>query len=90
MENKLGDDMQILISLHYFANGVKSLQSGYFKVNAKKFSDDPDQEATRVTYEWFKQVKREHIYEVTLHKALYNEIDITEELRGMAKVQPGG
>lgn len=83
--------MQILITLHYFVNDDgKFRQSGDFKVNVKNYKEDPDKEAARVAYEWFRKVKREFIYEVTLHKALYNEIDITEELIELAKVQPGG
>ncbi|MFY0762129.1 hypothetical protein AB1K32_25345 [Metabacillus dongyingensis] len=70
--------MQIVIDLHYFVNGMKSLQSGYFKVNERKFKINPDEEAARVALAWFKNVKREFIYEVDIYKVLYNQIDITE------------
>lgn len=70
--------MQIVIDLHYFVNGVKSLQCGYFKVDVREFKNNPDKEAARVSYEWFRKMKRTFIYEVTLYKVLYNQIEITE------------
>ncbi|MRX54863.1 hypothetical protein GJU41_12845 [Bacillus idriensis] len=73
--------MQIVIDLHYFVNGVKSLQSGYFKVDVREFKNNPDKEAASVAHEWFRKIKRKYIYEVTLHRALYNEIDITDLLK---------
>ncbi|MCM3599022.1 hypothetical protein M4D55_25115 [Metabacillus idriensis] len=70
--------MQIGIDLHYFVNGMKTLQCGYFKVNVREFKINPDEEAARVALEWFKKVKRNFNYEVNLYKVLYNQIDITE------------
>jgi hypothetical protein len=45
--------------------------------------------------EWFKNVKREFIYEIDLYKVLYNQIDITElvkllELNSMKDPGVGG
>ena len=82
--------MQIVIDLYYFVNGMKTLQCGYFKVNLRNYKEDPDKEAARVAYEWFRQVKRDFIYEVRLHKALYYEIDITEEVVKLKDPGTGG
>ncbi|MDQ0860022.1 hypothetical protein [Bacillus sp. V2I10] len=70
--------MQILITLHYFVADGKFRQSGDFKVDVRSYKEDPDKEAARVAYEWFREIRREFIYNVELYKALYNEIDITE------------
>lgn len=75
--------MQIVIDLHYFVNGMKTLQCGYFKVNSREFNINPDEEAARVAFAWVKQVKRDFIYEVDLHKVLYNQIDITNLVKKM-------
>ncbi|WP_191556623.1 hypothetical protein [Metabacillus idriensis] len=79
--------MQILVSIHYFVNDIKSLRNGYFKVDEKKFKSDPDQEAAKVTYEWYRKIKREFIYPVTLHRALYDEIDITGKVKELEQWQ---
>jgi hypothetical protein len=73
-----GEEMQIVIDLHYFVNEGKTLQSGYFKVNGREFNIDPDKEAARAALEWFKSIKREHVYDIDLYKVLYNQIEITE------------
>ncbi|QNG60402.1 hypothetical protein H4O14_02425 [Bacillus sp. PAMC26568] len=70
--------MIIVIKLHYFVNGMKNLQQGEFRVHVRKYKEDPDKEAARIAYEWFRKVKRDFIYDVTLYKVLYNEKDITE------------
>ncbi|UAL53519.1 MULTISPECIES: hypothetical protein [Metabacillus] len=70
--------MQIVIDLHYFVNGMKTLQCGYFKVNVREFNINPHEEAASVALEWFKKLKRDFIYNVELYKVLYNQIDITE------------
>ncbi|MDQ0857683.1 hypothetical protein [Bacillus sp. V2I10] len=73
--------MQIVIDLHYFVNGMKTLQCGYFMVNGKKFKYNPEEESARVAFEWFQKVKRDFIYDVDLYKVLYNQIDITEKVK---------
>lgn len=85
--------MQIVIKLHYFVNGMKNLQQGEFRVNVRKYKEDPDKEAARIAYKWFHELRREFIYELRLHKVLYNGIEITElvkEAIELGKVQPGG
>ncbi|WP_307437797.1 hypothetical protein [Bacillus sp. V2I10] len=47
-------------------------------MNVREFNNNPDEEAARVALGWFKQVKRDFIYEVDLYKVLYNQIDITD------------
>ncbi|MFY0758719.1 hypothetical protein AB1K32_07545 [Metabacillus dongyingensis] len=76
--------MQILIQLHYIINGGKLLQQGDFKVNERNYKLDPDKEATRVAYKWYREVKRAYIYEVELHKVIYNQIDITEKVKALS------
>lgn len=64
-------------------NGIKNLQSGYFKVNILKYKNNPDEEAARVANEWFKKVKRDFIYDLELYKVKYNENDITEKVKAL-------
>lgn len=73
--------MKILISIHYIVNGIKTLQSGYFSVNVRAYKEDPKKEAARAAQKWFREIKRSLIYKATLYKVLYNEIDITEEVK---------
>lgn len=77
--------MQILIQLHYLVNGGKSLQQGDFKVNERNYKLDPDKEAAKVAYEFYKKVKREHVYDVLIFKVLYNGNDITEKVYTLLK-----
>jgi len=73
--------MQIVIALHYYVNDVKTLQQGEFRVNLKNYREDPNKEAARIAYEWLRKVRRELIYRVIFYKALYDGIDITEEVK---------
>lgn len=73
--------MQIVIALHYFVNGVKTLRQGEFRVNIRNYEEDPDKEAARIAYDWLRKVRREYIYKVNFYKSLYNGIDITEEVK---------
>lgn len=40
--------MQILIQIHFCVNGVRTLRKGYFKVNAYKFKQNPDEAVAEV------------------------------------------
>lgn len=75
--------MNILIKINYKSDSdSKLLQKASFPVNTYKFKQDPNKEAARVAYEWWKFVKREMSYRVRITEVTYNEgNDITELVR---------
>lgn len=75
--------MKILIDLYTIVNDTKCLQSGYFKVNNRKFKEDPDKSAARLAYEWLQQVRKESAYAVEIWLIKYNDNDITEIVKEM-------
>lgn len=66
--------MNINITIHYRSTSdSRLLQSGYFPVNSLEFKKDPNKEAARVAYEWWKLIKRDMSFQVIIDKVTYNE-----------------
>jgi hypothetical protein len=61
------------------------MQRGEFKVNAYHYKQNPQQEASRVAFDWLKQVRKEaHVEEII--EVIYNDVnDITELVRALEK-----
>lgn len=70
--------MQVLIQVHYVINDMKALRRGYFKVNAYKFKQNPNEATAEVARQWIRELSKEYIYKIEIYKVLYNEVDITE------------
>ena len=72
--------MNINIQIFYTSDlDSKIKQSASFPVNTYQFKRDPHKEAARVTFEWWKLIKKNMSYRVILEKVIYNgEHDITE------------
>ncbi|MCQ6281989.1 hypothetical protein [Bacillus sp. EB600] len=72
--------MNINIQIFYTSDlDSKTQQSASFPVNTYQFKRDPHKEAARVTFEWWKLIKKNMSYRVILEEVIYNgEHDITE------------
>jgi hypothetical protein len=68
--------MQVLIQVHYFYFDTKILKRGYFKVNPKKYKEDPDNSSAEVAQKWIAQMLLE-FPGIELYKVLYEDVDIT-------------
>lgn len=72
--------MKINIRFDYTSDiGSKMMKQASFQVNEYKFKLEPDQEAARVAFEWWKQIKHEMSYRAILESIIYNgDNDITK------------
>jgi hypothetical protein len=65
--------MKILIKIHYTYRGVSALQRGYFPLK---------QSIPYTAYEWLEQLRRQ-MPGMKVKKVLHDEVDITDEVRGI-------
>jgi hypothetical protein len=64
--------MKINIEVNYIINDTGIYRSGSFKVK---------KDAVHTSYEWIRQIQKEHGYDLTLEKVIVDgKNDITEEL----------
>lgn len=71
--------MKVNLEVHTQINGSKGLRRGTFPVIHADFKKEPDWTAAIAAYEWIREIKRQHPYEVVIEKVIYNgDIDITE------------
>ncbi|QGQ45804.1 hypothetical protein [Metabacillus sediminilitoris] len=68
--------MQVLVQVHYFYFDSKILKRGYFKVNPKKYKEDPDNSVAEVAGKWIEQMLME-LPGMEIYKVLYDDVDIT-------------
>lgn len=72
--------MNIYIEIHYENRGNKVLRRGDFKVNSKKYQEDPLQEAINVANKWIYELEYE-MPDMIIEKVVINkEYDITNLL----------
>jgi hypothetical protein len=72
--------MQVLVEVHYFYLDTKIRKRGYFKVNSRKFREDPDKAATVVAKEWIRKIQVESPG-MEIYKVYYDEVDITNLIK---------
>lgn len=79
--------MKVTIKIIYTSDGTtKIMQRASFPVNTKYFKDDPDQEAARVAFDWWKHIKRNMFHRVLINEIFYNENhDITKLVKELDK-----
>lgn len=78
--------MKVNLEIHTQINGSRGLRGGAFSVIPSDFKKDPDWTAVIAAYEWIREIKRQHPYDVVIEKIIYNgENDITELV---SKVRP--
>lgn len=78
--------MKINLEIHTRINGSRGLRRGAFPVITGDFKKDPDWTASIAAYEWIREIKTQHPYEVVIEKVLYDGTnDITELVK---KVRP--
>lgn len=79
--------MNVNIQIHYTSTyDSKMSQRGSFPVNAYQFRQNPNQEAARVAFIWWKLIKKDMSYKVAIERATYNaENDITELVKWLDK-----
>lgn len=81
--------MEISIRVIYQSDS-RLMQKASFSINIKNFKDDPDKEAARVAYEWWKQIKSDMSYRAKIVNVVYNEdIDITDRVMQLENQIPG-
>lgn len=75
--------MNIHIEIHYTSDlDSKIIQSASFPVNTYQFKREPYKEAARVTFEWWKLIRKNLSYRVKLQEVIYNaEHDITDQVK---------
>lgn len=78
--------MKINLEVHTQINGSRGLRRGAFPVMPGDFKKEPDWTAAIAAYEWIREIKKQHPYEVVIEKVIYDgENDITELV---SKVRP--
>lgn len=74
--------MRITIEIYYIVNGCRSMRKADFPVNMRGYKEDSDKEAARISYEWIKQIRKDHRYDVGVTMVIYNnENDITDRIK---------
>lgn len=69
--------MNVVIQIHYIAEGTKVLQRGSFPAKGRK----PE----KVAYDWWRELKREMPVEIAIEKVIADGEDITEKVKEMEK-----
>lgn len=79
--------MNINIQIHYISTyDSKMSQRGSFPVNVYQFRQNPNLEAARVAFTWWKLIKKDMSYKVAIERVTYNaENDITELVKRLDK-----
>lgn len=77
--------MVITIKIIYRGYTSKILQQAEFRVNMRRFKDDPDQEAARVAFEWLKQIQREMNVREIIEVVYNDKHDITKFVKALDK-----
>lgn len=78
--------MKIILEIHTQINGYRGLRRGSFPVMPADFKKEPEWTAAIAAYEWIREIKKQHPYEVIIEKVFYDRTnDITELVK---KVRP--
>lgn len=75
--------MNITIRIIYQGYTSRIMRRAEFKVNMKRFNEDPDQEAARVAMDFLKMIRKEGHIEGIIEVVYNDDKNITEIVKNM-------